>query len=98
MKKGIELQTHAEGGDNPAMTAAAAANGRLSLVSGGWYLRDHLEPATPETLAAADRSFAAIVLDLAANYLAGAKDADPPQAALLASGESAGARITELCK
>lgn len=97
VKKGIALQTHTDGGADPAMTEAAAANARLSLVSGGWYLRDHLDPATPPPLAAAIRSFTAVVLDLAANYLAGAKDADPPQAALLSAGESAAARVAQLC-
>lgn len=98
VRKGIDLQTHAEGGSDPAMTAAAAANGRLSLVSGGWYLRDHLDPATPQSLAETIRSFSGIVLDLATNYLAGAKDADPQQADLMAAGESAAARIATLCK
>ena len=48
--KGVTLQTHGEASDDPAMRKAQAVNGQLSLVAGGGYLRDHLEPATPHNL------------------------------------------------
>jgi hypothetical protein len=80
------------------MIEAQAADARLSLVAGGWYLRDHLDPATPPPLAAAIQNLADIMLNLAANYLAGAKNADPAQAALLNDSDSAFARVQELCK
>jgi len=80
------------------MTEARAADARLSLVAGAWYLRDHLDPATPSTLSAAIQNYTTIMLDLAQNYLAGAKDADPAQTALLNDSDSAFARLRDLCK
>lgn len=83
---------------DPAMAEAQAADGRLAVISGGWYLRDHLSPATPKTLTDAVQQLAQVMLDLGANYLAGAKNADPGQAALIGEGNSAFARVQELCR
>jgi hypothetical protein len=87
-----------EPSDDPAMRKAQAANARLSLVAGSWYLRDHVDPATPAPLTAAIQKLAAVLLDIGVNYLAGAKNADPPQAALLNEGESRMTQVEELCK
>ena len=87
---------------NQAVTAtmrkAQAIDGQLSLVAGGWYLRDHVEPATPKQLGADMRKTADVLLDLGANALAGAQNADQPQADLLTEAQSAFAQVQELCK
>src|ERR1700744_936758 len=96
--KGVTLQTHGEASDNPAIRKAQAVNGQLSLVAGGGYLRDHLDPATPAQLAAEIRKTADILSDLGANALAGAQNADQPQASLLTEAKSSFAQVQELCK
>jgi hypothetical protein len=83
---------------DPAMAEAQAADSRLAIISGGWYLRDHLDPATPPAIATSIRHLAGILLDLGANYLAGAKNADPDQSALISQGNSAFDQALELCK
>jgi hypothetical protein len=96
--KGVTLQTHGEASDDPAMRKAQAVNGQLSLVAGGGYLRDHLDPATPAQLAADIRKTADVLSDLGANALAGAQNADQPQASLLTEAKSSFAQVQELCK
>jgi hypothetical protein len=96
--KGVTLQTHGEASDDPAMRKAQAVNGQLSLVAGGGYLRDHLDPATPAQLAADIRKTADVLSDLGANALAGAQNADQRQASLLAEAKSSFAQVQELCK
>lgn len=80
------------------MAEAQAANARLAIISGAWYLRDHLDPATPSTLSDAIRHLSGIMLDLGANYLAGARNDDPAQSALIKEGNSAFSHALELCK
>src|ERR1700722_602116 len=96
--KGVTLQTHGEASDDPAMRKAQAVNGQLSLVAGGGYLRDHLDPATPAQLAAEIRKKADVLPALGANALAGAQNADQPQASLLTEAKSSFAQVQELCK
>jgi hypothetical protein len=101
--KSVVLQTgggqpRPDQSSDPATTEARAAEARLSLVAGASYLRDHLDPATPPKLSTAIQNYATTMTDLAENYLAGAKDADPAQAALLNDIDSALPRIQELCK
>jgi hypothetical protein len=96
--KGVTLQTHGEASDDPAMRKAQAVNGQLSLVAGGSYLRDHVDPATPTQLAADIRKTADVLSDLGANALAGAQNADQPQASLLTEAKSSFAQVQELCK
>jgi hypothetical protein len=84
--------------NDPAMAEAQAADGRLALIAGGWYLRDHLDPAAPPALIGEIRHLSQVMLDLGANYLAGSKNADPDQAALIDEGNSAFARAQDLCK
>jgi hypothetical protein len=83
---------------DPAMAEAQAADGRLAVIAGGWYLRDHLDPAAPPTLVDEIRHLSQVMLDLGANYLAGAKNADPNQAALIEEGNTAFERAQDLCK
>jgi hypothetical protein len=100
--KGVVLQSGANKQDgvssDPALAEGQAANARLSIISGSWYLRDHLDPATPQPLADTIRHLSAVMLDIGANYLAGARDADQSQSALLSDGDSTFARALELCK
>lgn len=88
----------AQASNDPVMAEAQSANSRLSIIAGGWYLRDHLDPATPPAIAAAIQHLSGIMLDLGENYLAGAQNEDPAQSALIKEGNSAFARALELCK
>lgn len=96
--KGTKLRTNPEPNDDPAVNEAQGADARLALVAGAWYLRDHLDPATPPDLAAEVRSSTAIMLDVAANAIAGATNSDSSQATLLNDANSAFARIERLCR
>jgi len=96
--KGVTLQTHGEASSDPSMRKAQAVNGQLSLVAGGGYLRDRVDPATPTQLAADIRKTSDILLDLGANALAGAQNADQPQAGLLSEAQSSFAEVQEQCK
>jgi hypothetical protein len=103
VKTGTTLQ--AQGGepntqpsDDPAMRKAQSANARLSLTAGASYLLSHLDPGTPQPLADGIRKLSSTLMDIGIKYLAGAKNADPPQAALLSEGESDITSVTEHCK
>jgi hypothetical protein len=98
VNKGITLQTNGAESDNPALIQAEAANARLSTISGGWYLRARLDKATPPDLAAAVQHLSDVLLDLGANYLAGAKDDDPSQSSLKIEGNASFRRVQEMCK
>jgi hypothetical protein len=98
VKKGTTLQTNLPPTDDPALANVQATHAQLSLVAGGWYLREQVDPATPPTLAADVQKLANTLLDLGANAIAGAKNADPPQAARMDDANSAFGRIEELCR
>jgi hypothetical protein len=98
VNKGITLQTNGADSDNPALVQAEAANARLATISGGWYLKARLDQATPPDLTAAVQHLSDVLLDLGANYLAGAKDDDPSQSARKSEGNAAFARVQEMCK
>lgn len=98
VQKGTTLQTNPSPTDDAAMSNAQAAHAQLSLVAGGWYLRDHLEPATPSQLADELHNLANTMLDIGINALAGAKNADPSQSTLIKDGNDAVDRTVELCK
>jgi hypothetical protein len=68
---------------DPALAEAQGADARLAIISGGWYLRDHLNAATPPELASAIKGLTQVMLDLGANYLADARNDDPAQSALI---------------
>lgn len=94
VRKGAALQTHSEASE----PLAATANARLSLTVGNAYLLARLDPATPPALAAAIRTLADDLLDLAANAMAGAMNDDPAQANRLRNADAADARVANLCK
>ena len=75
--KGVVLQSGANKqgavSSDPALAEGQSANARLSIISGSWYLRDHLDPATPQPLANTIRHLSTVMLDIGANYLAGAE-------------------------
>jgi len=98
VQKGAALQTNPPPTDDPAMANAQAAHAQLSLVAGAWYLRDHVGAATPSPIADELRKLANTMFDIGINALAGAKNADPPQAARIKSGNDAVDRTVELCK
>jgi hypothetical protein len=98
VRKALLLQTHADGGKDPVAVTAVAANARLSMTAGAAYLLARLDPATPPALAAAVRSFAELLEDIAMNSLAGVANEDPVQAARLRDAEAASVRVAELCK
>lgn len=80
------------------MANVQATHAQLSLIAGGLYLREQLDPATPPTLAADIRSLSNTLLDLGANAIAGAKNTDQPQASRMDEANSAFGRVGELCK
>lgn len=100
--KGVVLQSGANKKDavsgDPGVAEGQAANSRLAIIGGSWYLRDRLAPATPQPLADTIRHLSNIMLDIGANYLAGARDADTAQSALLSDGDSTFEHALELCK
>src|ERR1700733_3641497 len=103
VKTGTTLQAqggepNAQPSDDPAMRKAQSANARLSLTAGASYLLSHLDPGTPQPLADGIRKLSSTLMDIGIKYLAGAKNADPPQAALLSEGESDITNVAELCK
>jgi hypothetical protein len=83
---------------DPALAEAQGADARLAIISGAWYLRDHLDAATPPELAAAIKGLTQVMLDLGANYLADARNDDPAQSALIKEGNSGFDHALELCK
>jgi hypothetical protein len=96
--KGVTLQTNGEASSDPAMAKAQGANARLATISGGWYLKARLDPATPSELSAAIQHLSEVLLDLGANYEAGVRDDDTAQTALKSETNSEFSRVAELCK
>lgn len=98
VNKGMTLETNGQLSKDPAMELAQGANARLTTISSGWYLKARLEPATPVDLAGAVRHLSDVLLDLGANYLAGAKDDQPAQNALKNEGITAFEKVSDFCK
>jgi hypothetical protein len=94
----VLAQTNADPGTDPVAGQAVAANARLAMASGGSYLLDHLDPATPPQLAESMRSLAANLQDLSINALAGRGNNDPEQVARLQDFNVVSAEITDQCK
>jgi hypothetical protein len=94
----VSLQTHAYLGSRPRRRAGG--RGQRPLSDGRRRRRpaSHLDPATPPDLAAAVRSFADGLQDIAMNALARLSSDDPAQAARLRDAEAASARVADLCK
>jgi len=86
------------GADDITGALAVAANARLALSDGGLYLLARLEPATPDDLATAVRSFADALLDVGAAATAGVPNTDPEQTRRLAAAEQAAAAVSDRCR
>lgn len=98
VRRAVSLRTNASLGAEPVAVEAVAANARLAMATGGAYLLEHLDPATPSELGAKLRSFGLNLQEIAVNTLAGVPNDDPAQAARLRAGEDASKSIAELCK
>lgn len=97
VKQGITLQTKGEPGDDIALRKAQSANAQLSLVAGGWYLRDQLDRETPQVLAKAAKELSTDLIELGVEALAGAQSGDPDQIQLSAETDSLAQQIESLC-
>lgn len=98
VKRGTTLQTNLPQTDDPAMANAQATHAQLSLVAGGWYLKEELDPATPAPLSAAINELAKALSDVGTNAIAGAKNADPAQATRMDKANAAFGRVADVCK
>jgi hypothetical protein len=98
VRKAVVLQTHSDLGTGPVEVATVAANARLAMSSGGSYLLARLDPATPDDLATAIRSFASDLQDISMYAQAGLGSNDPAQAGRLRDGETDSGRVAGLCK
>lgn len=98
VRQAVLLQTHADGGTDPVAVTAVAANARLAMAAGGLYLLARIDPATPQQLADAARSFGEILQDIAMNALAGISNDEPAQAARLRQAEIASEWVAALCR
>jgi hypothetical protein len=101
VRKGVSLNTNLQspGGEGDVTgSLAVAANARLSLSDGGFYLLNRLDDATPAELSDAVEKFAHTLMDIGAASTAGAQNTDPDQAARLQAADAENARVTELCR
>ncbi|WP_160110882.1 hypothetical protein [Mycolicibacterium houstonense] len=94
---GVAIQTHTQPEDNPTSGQAVAANARLSMLGGGTYLLDNLDPAAPGDLNDAVKEFAGTLQTVAVNALAGMGNDASDQAALLQKAQAETERIEALC-
>jgi hypothetical protein len=95
---GVAIQTHTQPEDNPASGQAVAANARLSMLGGGTYLLDNIDPAAPSDLNDAVKEFAGTLQTVAVNALAGIGNDAPDQSGLLQKAQTETERIEGLCK
>ncbi|CRZ16657.1 hypothetical protein [Mycolicibacterium neworleansense] len=95
---GVGIQTHTQPEDNPTSGQAVAANARLSMLGGGTYLLDNIDPAAPGDLNDAVKAFAGTLQTVAVNALAGIGNDAPDQAGLLQKAQSETERIEALCE
>ncbi|WKG04193.1 hypothetical protein [Mycolicibacterium sp. HK-90] len=95
---GVAIQTHTQPEDNPTSGQAVAANARLSMLGGGTYLLDNIDPAAPGDLNDAVKSFAGTLQTVAVNALAGIGNDAPDQATLLQKAQAETERIEALCE
>jgi hypothetical protein len=98
VRTGVATNTNATPPGDISGALAAAANARLALTDGGLYLLARLDPATPDDLAAAVRTFADSLLDIGAAATAGVPNTDPDQVKRLAAAETASAAVSNRCR
>jgi hypothetical protein len=98
VRAAVSEQTHTDLGQDPVAVQAVAAGARLAMSSGASYLLASLDPATPAELANTIRAFANDLQDISMYAQDGVGDSDPVQAGRLHDGETASAKIADLCK
>ncbi len=98
VSKAVPLQMNNALGSGPVAKEAVAVNARLSLIAGGQYLLNNLDPATPAELANYVRILAHHLQDFGMNAMAGARTSEIDQTALIADTEQGRKQIAELCK
>lgn len=86
-----------EGQANFGAAIAVAANARLALIGGGQLLLNRIEPATPDDLAEAARSFGNTLMDVGAAAIAEIPTDDPAQTQRLQDADTQNTRLDELC-
>ncbi|WP_192860315.1 hypothetical protein [Mycobacterium sp. MS1601] len=98
VRTGVQTNTNlAVAGDDVGGALAVAANSRVALMSGGQYVLDRVDPATPAELAEPLRRFGNTLLDVGAAATAGALNTDPAQAELLREVDELNGQLTALC-
>lgn len=98
VRTAVSLRTNANLGPDPVAVEAVAANARLAMATGGSFVLESIDAATPSPLDTELRSFGLNLQDIAVNTLAGVPNDDPVQAARLQEGEDGSKRIADLCK
>jgi hypothetical protein len=98
VRTSVSLQTHTDLGQDPVAVQAVAAGARLAMSAGGSYLLANLDPATPAELASTIRTFADNLQAISMYAQAGVSNSDPLQAGRLRDGETASAKIADICK
>jgi len=98
--RGVALQTNLTSAPDPSEALAAAANARLALVVASEDLVAAVDgaPQAPTALRDAVRQLAAEYRTVAANYLAGIENDQPPIAEALQRAETAATTINPICR
>ncbi|MBV5242613.1 hypothetical protein KUF57_03565 [Mycolicibacterium sp. PAM1] len=94
---GVQRQTNANIGPEPAAVEAVAANARLAMLGGGEYLLGQISPDTPQELADAARDFATTLQLIGTNALAGATQDDELQAGRMKEAEARRGDLSRIC-
>ena len=94
---GVQRQTNANLGPEPAAVEAVAANARLAMLGGGEYLLGQISLDTPQELADAARGFATTLQLIGTNALAGATTDDALQAGRMKEAEARRNDLSRIC-
>ncbi|WP_163765218.1 hypothetical protein [Mycolicibacterium parafortuitum] len=94
---GVQLQTNANMGPEPAAVEAVAANARLAMLGGGEYLLGQISEDTPQELSDAARKFGTTLQLIGVNALAGATNDDELQAGRMREAEAAQKDLARIC-
>ena len=96
--RALRKATNAEGGDDPALQQAVAANARLALVAGAAMLKDSLAPEVAKGIAESIGTFVAVANEMAVRYLAGSTADDADVAHLKGQIESLADELNAGCR